>query len=154
MASAADALSWRVWSDARAYDGTATIMQPLIAPLYQGKALTMSLSILLGEPNRGGYEIVQRYWRHASDAGGILRRGGDSWLNDGVIAGYRAPSRSNSVDAAHATPPTETASRQRGGMEIIFRPDPASGTAATPTTAGCRNCPSRSPSSPGTTLRS
>ena len=25
------------WSDARAYDGTVSIMQPLIAPLYGGK---------------------------------------------------------------------------------------------------------------------
>ena len=25
------------WSDARAYDGTVTIIQPLIAPLYDGQ---------------------------------------------------------------------------------------------------------------------
>ena len=35
------------WSDARAYDGTAAIVQPLIAPLYDGKTVHEVLSAFI-----------------------------------------------------------------------------------------------------------
>ena len=56
------------WSDARAYDGTATVIQPLIAPLYGGKSAHELLAEILGQPGRTGYEIVRDYWkgRHRS----------------------------------------------------------------------------------------
>ena len=37
------------WSDARAYDGTATIVQPLIAPLYDGKNAHEVLQLVFAE---------------------------------------------------------------------------------------------------------
>ncbi len=48
------------WSDLRAFDGTATIQQPLIAPLYNGKTAHELLAILLGDPDRSGLEIGPR----------------------------------------------------------------------------------------------
>ena len=50
------------WSDIRAFDGTATIQQPLIAPLYQGRSAHEVLAVFLGEPNRPALEIVRDYW--------------------------------------------------------------------------------------------
>ena len=47
----------------RAFDGSATIQQPLIAPLYGGKSAIEVLALLLGEPGRTGLEIVRDYWR-------------------------------------------------------------------------------------------
>ncbi len=49
---------WRVpeahylesWSDVRAFDGTASIIQPMIAPLYGGRTAHELLSVLMGEP--------------------------------------------------------------------------------------------------------
>src|SRR5262249_8647289 len=49
------------WGDARAYDGTTSIIQPLINPLYQSKSAYELLSALLGDPTRSNYEIVQGY---------------------------------------------------------------------------------------------
>ena len=37
-----------VWSDARAYDGTVSIVQPLIAPLYAGKSGQELVAALVG----------------------------------------------------------------------------------------------------------
>ncbi len=50
------------WGDARAYDGTASIVQPLIAPLYEGKTAYEVLSLFSDNYDRKPYEIVRNYW--------------------------------------------------------------------------------------------
>ena len=48
------------WSDARAYDGTVTILQPLIAPLYEGKSAHELLATLFGaQGEQTSYDIVR-----------------------------------------------------------------------------------------------
>jgi molybdopterin-containing oxidoreductase family iron-sulfur binding subunit len=58
------------WSDTRAYDGTVSIIQPLIAPLYSGKSAHEILAAFLNEPERSGYDVVRDYWKKRFDAGG------------------------------------------------------------------------------------
>ena len=50
------------WGDARAYDGTVTIQQPLITPLYNGKSASELLAAFTDNPDRRGYDIVRQYW--------------------------------------------------------------------------------------------
>jgi molybdopterin-containing oxidoreductase family iron-sulfur binding subunit len=50
------------WSDVRADDGTATIVQPLIAPLYNGKSVHEVIAALSERGERPGYELVREYW--------------------------------------------------------------------------------------------
>ena len=40
------------WSDARAHDGTASIVQPLIAPLYRGKSFHEVVAVFSDRPER------------------------------------------------------------------------------------------------------
>jgi molybdopterin-containing oxidoreductase family iron-sulfur binding subunit len=54
------------WSDVRAADGTATIVQPVIAPLYQGKSAHEVIAALSDRPERPGYELVREYWAKQS----------------------------------------------------------------------------------------
>ena len=54
------------WSDVRSEDGTATIVQPLIAPLYQGHSAHEVLAAFTDRPERSGYELVREYWAKAS----------------------------------------------------------------------------------------
>ena len=61
------------WSDARAFDGSATIVQPLIAPLYGGLSPHELLSLVL-QQGESGYDIVRGRWRDI-DWEGALRRG-------------------------------------------------------------------------------
>jgi molybdopterin-containing oxidoreductase family iron-sulfur binding subunit len=49
------------WGDVRADDGTVTIIQPLIAPLYGGKTANEVVSAI-ADRERSGYEIVREYW--------------------------------------------------------------------------------------------
>ncbi len=58
------------WSDARAYDGTVSFIQPLIAPLYSGKTAHEVLAAFLNEPERSSYEIVRDYWKARFAGGG------------------------------------------------------------------------------------
>jgi len=51
------------WGDARAYDGTASVIQPLIAPLYQGKSAIELVALLNGQPDATGYDLVRGYWQ-------------------------------------------------------------------------------------------
>jgi len=110
------------WSDLRAFDGTATIQQPLIAPLYNGRSAHELLATFLGEPDRSGLEIVRDYWRGQSLPGDFEPAWREA-LEAGFIAGT-------------ALKPKQVAPRAGGiselkpgdggpeGLEIVFRPDP------------------------------
>ena len=74
------------WSDARAYDGTGTILQPLIAPLYGGKTAHEALAVLQGQTGRSPFEIVQQHWKAQLGEESF----GQAWkkaVHDGVVAG-------------------------------------------------------------------
>ena len=51
------------WGDSRAYDGTVSLVQPLIAPLYAGKSAHELVAALSGQGDTSGHDIVQAYWK-------------------------------------------------------------------------------------------
>jgi len=51
------------WGDARAHDGTVSIIQPLIAPLYNGKSALEFVALLNGQADATGYNLVRSYWQ-------------------------------------------------------------------------------------------
>ena len=51
------------WSDARGFDGTVSIMQPLIEPLYGGKSAHEVVAAFGENPQRSGYDIVREFWQ-------------------------------------------------------------------------------------------
>ncbi len=107
------------WSDARAYDGTISIVQPLVLPLYNGKTAHDLLAALLGNTKQTDHDIVQGYWKTqipASDFDLAWR----SALNTGVI---RGGSPAVQVSLASPLPPLPTTSGATNGLEIIFQPD-------------------------------
>lgn len=53
-----------MWSDTRAYDGTISIIQPLILPLYNGVSHHELLAIVLGQPGATDYDIVRQFWQN------------------------------------------------------------------------------------------
>jgi MoCo/4Fe-4S cofactor protein with predicted Tat translocation signal len=76
------------WSDVRAYDGTATIMQPLIAPLYDGKTAHELLAVLNRQPEQTPHDIVRAYWHKQT---GKNETDFERWwrksLHDGIVEG-------------------------------------------------------------------
>ena len=65
---------WRqaqtVFSDiAGVYDGTVTIIQPLIEPLYEGRTAHELLAVFSEQYDRTPYDIVKSYWQAQRGAG-------------------------------------------------------------------------------------
>jgi molybdopterin-containing oxidoreductase family iron-sulfur binding subunit len=58
------------WSDVRADDGTVTIIQPLIAPLYGGRSAHEVMAVLNGSGESPGYDLVRAHWRTPDAARG------------------------------------------------------------------------------------
>ena len=63
------------WGDTRSYDGTVTIMQPLIEPLYEGKTPYELLAVFSDQYDRKPYEIVRSYWQKQRAGGGNQAQG-------------------------------------------------------------------------------
>ena len=109
------------WSDARAHDGTVTLVQPLIAPLYQGKSFHEIVAVFSDRPERNGYDIVREHWQQAPEfANETFEVAWRRLVHDGVLAGSALPART--VGAPQAVPPP--APQQGGGFEVAFAPDP------------------------------
>jgi MoCo/4Fe-4S cofactor protein with predicted Tat translocation signal len=112
------------WSDGRAYDGTVSIMQPLIAPLYDGKTASELLEALLGKPGRSSHDIVREYWKSRSSEAEFE----SFWrtaLHDGLVAGTALPPRQVKPPAlSPALVDSHMPASSPQALEIIFRPDP------------------------------
>jgi MoCo/4Fe-4S cofactor protein with predicted Tat translocation signal len=107
------------WSDARAHDGTVTIMQPLIAPLYEAaKSPHEMLAALTDNPEMTAHDAVKEYWRARTkgDFDGFWWRS----LHDGLVADSALPERALTPRLATLPPPAELPP----GIEVSFRPDP------------------------------
>ncbi|MDT4965282.1 MAG: hypothetical protein QOJ64_19, partial [Acidobacteriota bacterium] len=72
------------WGDTRSFDGTVSIVQPLIMPLYASKSVHELLAVFSGQSDRAGYDIVREFWRAEIFAGG---RGQDNFPPRGVTLG-------------------------------------------------------------------
>ncbi|MBA2410571.1 MAG: TAT-variant-translocated molybdopterin oxidoreductase [Gammaproteobacteria bacterium] len=112
------------WSDARAIDGTVTIQQPLIAPLYQNRSAHEVINALTGQVTAsGGGEIVRAFWQNRHQIGdfdNFWRRA----LREGVVPDTALPEKNIAVRRNLASRlPASTPSRS-SAIEIIFRPDP------------------------------
>ena len=110
------------WSDARAYDGTISIIQPVIIPLYAGKSAHEVLDALLSQPVRSDYDIVHDHWRGQS-RWPEFEKGWRRALHDGLIAGSASSIRQPRLRPFEL--PTRPSSP--GPYEIVFQPDPTIG---------------------------
>jgi len=107
------------WSDARAYDGTVSIVQPLIDPLYGGRTAHHVFQILLNEPGLSPYEAVRATWKGTIK--GEFEAGWRKALHDGWMDGTASGSGGKAVGGAASAVPTPSS---KDAIEIIFRPDP------------------------------
>lgn len=109
--------SLEAWGDARAFDGTLGIVQPLIAPLYETKSIAETFAFLAGNP-ANGYDLVRQTWQSAGLLKGDAEKTWRKIIHDGVLPGTAFAAKS----VPTATIPPAPA-KAEPGLEIVFRPD-------------------------------
>jgi molybdopterin-containing oxidoreductase family iron-sulfur binding subunit len=111
------------WGDARAFEGTATIVQPLIEPLFGGRSAAEVIAALLAEVDRDALALVRDRWRGGraeADFEGFWRRD----LARGVVLGSALPTVDGHVRWPALRAALAGAAFDRTeGLEIVFARD-------------------------------
>jgi MoCo/4Fe-4S cofactor protein with predicted Tat translocation signal len=106
------------WGDTRSYDGTVTITQPLIEPLYDGKSAYELLAVFSDQYDRKPYEIVRTFWQTQAGSG----------AGSGAGAGQQG-------QAATAVPTGSPAPASPAPAPVSTAPAPVSSPAPAPVTS-------------------
>ena len=110
------------WGDARAFDGSVSIAQPLIAPLYGGRSAHELLAAMQGQLDQSSYAIVRGFWQR-QHAGADFEQFWRRALHDGVVEGTAFAPIELAANLAGLPAPAQAA--PAGGLELRFQPDPA-----------------------------
>ncbi len=124
------------WSDLRAFDGTASIVQPLIRPLYDTRTAHELIALLGGAVALSSHDIVRANWQAQSGTADFT-----AWwrqtLQDGVIANSVAPKI-----ATHAAKlPEITPAVASNNFTLTLAPDPAVWDGRMANNAWLQECP-------------
>jgi molybdopterin-containing oxidoreductase family iron-sulfur binding subunit len=110
------------WEDARAYDGTLSLVQPLIDPLFGGRSLTEVMAAIAGDRTPNAQQILRDHWakfRAGSDFNDCVRRG--------FVPGTASPRLEVRLETAGITGAAYQLARTRvetaPSFEIGFLPD-------------------------------
>jgi len=109
------------WGDARAYDGTVSIIQPLIAPLYNAKSPLEFVAMLSGQADASGYDLVRAYWQK-QHTGADFEQFWRKSLHDGWIEGTTFQPKA--VSAKPAAQAQESKPADSNAIELNIRRDP------------------------------
>jgi len=126
------------WGDLRAFDGTVSLIQPLIAPLYSGHT-AIELVAAMNGVSGSAMDLVKAYWTRAfssqtktswtlRDRDGRPFAGVDGFwrhaLHDGFVASTSMLGGAAPIAPAPAAAPAPAVPGTASGLEIVFRPDP------------------------------
>ncbi len=130
----AHATTWRIpatheyetWGDARAFDGTVTIQQPQVRPLYGGHSAQQIVALLLGDLASDDYKLLRDYWQNRAQQ----ENRGDfaTFWHEAVRVGVvpntaEAPLSVTPNPSAAAQGPATRSPQQANGLVALFRPD-------------------------------
>lgn len=108
------------WSDARAYDGTVSIVQPMIDPLYGGHTAHEIVQAMLDNPDLSAYEAVRENWKQGLSAKGDFEFNWRKALHDGYLADTAFQAKNVTAKAAGWS---QNLPAQSDTLEIVFRAD-------------------------------
>ena len=115
------------WGDARAFDGTISLVQPLIEPLYsESKSALQLLSALLEKPGESSHDIVKGYWQKERAGKGTFEAFWRRTLHDGFMAESALAPVVTALDATGIEKAVAVlaADKSGPGPTLVLRPDP------------------------------
>ncbi|MCC7380544.1 MAG: TAT-variant-translocated molybdopterin oxidoreductase [Deltaproteobacteria bacterium] len=104
------------WGDARAWDGTLSLVQPLIAPLYPTKSMIEVVALLAKSAATDGHALVRETFNRSGNGTDAAWQ---TALHEGVIAGTAYAVSAPAVAAFESPAPKADAQ----GLELVFRRD-------------------------------
>ncbi|HEX8910592.1 MAG TPA: 4Fe-4S dicluster domain-containing protein, partial [Anaeromyxobacteraceae bacterium] len=115
---------FETWGDGRAHDGTVSIVQPLIQPLFESLSELELLASFVDLGDVGAYRVLKDGWR-ARVGGGDFERQWEGWLAKGALPGTATPAEAVAPDAAAVAAAVKAAPAPAGGqgLEASFIPD-------------------------------
>lgn len=108
------------WSDLRAFEGTASIVQPLIRPLYDTRTAHHLFALIGGSLSVAPYEVVRDTWRNTHNSPDF-EKSWRRWVQDGLIMGTAA----HPVSAPQAVRPNIAPAIAATGLTLALAPDPS-----------------------------
>jgi molybdopterin-containing oxidoreductase family iron-sulfur binding subunit len=108
------------WGDGRALDGTHSVIQPLIAPLYDSRSDIELLNLLASGVDRSGYDLVRQEWQRIIS--GDFEKGWRKVLHDGFLPGMTYASVRPSLRQMPSVPRGNAS--DSNDVEVVFRLDP------------------------------
>lgn len=115
------------WGDALSLNGTASLVQPLIEPLYNSLSDLEAVSLFMDVPSNRGYDLVRAHWQ-GELASPNFERQWRKMLHDGLVGSAAFQPMAANVqgpavaEALKARPAGEAATAQ--AMELVFNPCP------------------------------
>jgi len=110
------------WSDARAYDGTISIIQPMIDPMYGGRSAFDVFQTLLPNSQISAYDVVvtnAKTYIKGDFAAGWRKALHDGWVEGTAFTAKAGGAGKSAVASFPISPSVST------GLEVSFRPDPS-----------------------------
>jgi molybdopterin-containing oxidoreductase family iron-sulfur binding subunit len=117
------AMALEAWGDVRAYDGTVTVQQPLIQPLYEGRTALDILTVLLDKGGRPNFDLVKEYWQQTLNNPADFENQFQKTIHDGVLANSALPAKAVTLRKELAAELSST--KTPSGIEINIRPCPS-----------------------------
>ena len=110
------------WGDARALDGTVSLIQPTIAPLYNGRSAHEILAFLGRGTVEGGLDLLKQHLRAEGETDRVFEGRFEEALRQGFLPDSAA--KPEPVTLTQAGTPAPAAAVGSDAIEVVFRPDP------------------------------
>jgi molybdopterin-containing oxidoreductase family iron-sulfur binding subunit len=124
--------SWKIaashpfetWGDGRSRDGIASLVQPLIAPLYESVSPIDLFAAFLDQGDKGAMQHVKAYWMARSGTDPVSFEGNwERWLRQGIVPGTAEGAENPPVDVAAVTSALgRLSSGKSDGLELALAP--------------------------------
>jgi Fe-S-cluster-containing dehydrogenase component len=125
------------WSDIRACDGTASIVQPLIRPLYDSRTAHEVLAMLGGAVAASAFDLVREQWRDSRNGVSDF----DAWWRQSLQDGVITDSASAKISVPSPALPQLAAATGKSGFSLALTPDPSVFDGSMANNAWLQECP-------------
>ena len=110
------------WGDARAYDGTISLIQALIEPLHEGASPAEMLALVAGDPRPDARLLLRAHWRDRV-ADRDFEAFWQATLKLGLVAGSGSPAVAPPLVPDTLLPALAAKAPPPPGIEVALRPD-------------------------------